>query len=433
MGLFVLLSALFAATGETIREARNRQVALEEKARYETIDWDNIVAVTLVGTETAYRTYEEEEFDIVATNYLSEMDGWPHYETQTVEYQVEDGENYCFIIRYKNCAEIYRKFHETSPLTERLLEYVDETDFNVSASLNKDPMLSRFNGIINDSLALLEKTVNPETYFSRYKLVFDNANRILEDTQVRQFREYAEDIITDLTVNKAEKHISFIDRLYFKERLISFKEQLLSDKYDIAPEAKEHLKSLLEELEAEKKVNLPNLRYAVIDIETTGLNYNFNRQPADEIISVAIIDQDENVLLDTYCDTVNVKSWTEAERIHGISPNDVKGYSTFTEILPKVIEILLSYDYVIAYNIKFEKLFIQNYAYHYAREHLLDFFKITWGEDPMKIFMNYMGSTKFFKLETAARHFGYTYDAHNALEDTKATLYIYKSMHNDRN
>lgn len=123
MGLFTLLFALGSAIGETIKENVDNRRALEERRRYEDIDWSNIESVTLDGTEAAYRIETEEEFDIVATNFLSEMDGWQHYETQTVEYEVEDGENYCFIIKYKNGTVIYRKFHETFPLTERLLEY----------------------------------------------------------------------------------------------------------------------------------------------------------------------------------------------------------------------------------------------------------------------------------------------------------------------
>jgi DNA polymerase III epsilon subunit-like protein len=149
----------------------------------------------------------------------------------------------------------------------------------------------------------------------------------------------------------------------------------------------------------------------------------------DEIISVAIIDQDEKVLLNTYCDTVKIKSWYEAQRINGISPRDVKGYPTFVEIMPKVIEILSSYDYVISYNVPFEKFFLENYAHLYTPTDF-SIHKIKWGEDPMEMFMDYMNSQRFLKLETAAKHFGYSYNAHNALEDTKAALYVYKALQN---
>lgn len=126
MSPLVVILALFATISDTIKEKAQNRRAREEQRRYEDIDWANIKSVSLDFTETAYRIEEEEEFDPVMTNLLTEEDGWQHYETKTVEYEVEDGENYCFTIRYKNGTEIYRKFHETSPLTERLLKYCKE-------------------------------------------------------------------------------------------------------------------------------------------------------------------------------------------------------------------------------------------------------------------------------------------------------------------
>lgn len=426
MGLFTLLFALGATIKETIRENAENLRAEQERLRYEDIDWNNIEWVTLDGTETAYRIEEREEFDIVATNFLSEMDGWPHYETETVEYEVEDGENYCFTIKYKNGTTIYRKFHEDSSLTERLLTYVKEDNCETGIS-HEDPIISRFKEIINDSLELLDTTVNPETYFSRYKIALDNANRILENTNVPHYRDYALEVITDLTQNRSEHIKEFIDRCNSEGRLYFLKEKLHSNNYDIPFEAEEHLNLLLGKSKLAINSKIKNERFAVIDFETTGLNYDSRRAPMDEIISVAIIDQDENVLLDTYCDTAKINSWYEAERINGISPSDVKGFPTFVEIMPKVISILSSYDYVIAYNIHFEKQFLENYAKLYTPTNF-SVYKINWGEDPMGMFMDYMNSRKFLKLEAAAEHFGYEYNAHNVLEDTKATLYVYKAL-----
>ena len=128
MGLLTLLFAFGSTISETIKENAENCRALEERRRYEDIDWGNIEYVTFDCTETAYRIEEEEEFDPIMTDFLTRQDGWQHYETKTVEYEVEDGENYCFTIRYKNGTEIYRKFHETSPLTERLLEYCNNNN-----------------------------------------------------------------------------------------------------------------------------------------------------------------------------------------------------------------------------------------------------------------------------------------------------------------
>ena len=114
MGLLVLLSALLGTISETARENAENRRAAEEQRRYEDIDWYNIEYVTLDGTETAYRIEEKEEFDPVMTDFLSRQDGWAHYETETVQYEVEDGENYCFTIRYKNGTEIYRNLPKIS-------------------------------------------------------------------------------------------------------------------------------------------------------------------------------------------------------------------------------------------------------------------------------------------------------------------------------
>lgn len=152
MSFLVLFSALVSTISETIREKREERIALAEKRRYENIDWNNIKSVTFDGTETAYRIEEEEEFDAVMTNFLSEMDGWPHYETKTVQHEVEDGENYCFIIKYKDDTIIYRKFHETSPLTERLLEYCKKD--------NSDKLL----GSLFDTIDAIDNTITRLEY-----------------------------------------------------------------------------------------------------------------------------------------------------------------------------------------------------------------------------------------------------------------------------
>ena len=123
MGLFVLLASLFGTIGDTVKENVQRVQELKEKERYENIDFDNISWVILEDVEPAYRTETEEEFDIVASDFLTQQDGWQHYETKTVEYEVEDGVNYCFAITYKNGTTIYRKFHESSPITQKLLNF----------------------------------------------------------------------------------------------------------------------------------------------------------------------------------------------------------------------------------------------------------------------------------------------------------------------
>ena len=493
MGLFTVLFALGATIGETIKEVVTGLAEDKARLRYETIDWDNIESVTFDGTETAYRTEEEEEFDIVKSNFLSDMDGWAHYETQTVEYEVEDGLNYLFTIKYKDGTIIYRKFHEASYHTQRLLEYcnndISAAVANVADALNN--VIYEIGNLFGSSSGKSDY----ETAFSNFKqlqaLYSLNENSAQED-----FEKAAEIKITSIITSNEKEFTQSIyelmlyllstpedgdilekttkDEFSFLQQIdngidafaVLFKGQNVDNKiitkYDKARINNNYRKAVIlttgtntatisnpnviiwdikkivaayinvfkkvvtEELPVEEpKINKD--RFAVIDFETTGLNYNFRRPPMDEIISVSIIDQDENVLLDTYCDTVKIKSWYGAQKVNGISPRDVKGCPTFVELLPQVIEILSSYDYVISYNVPFEKSFLENYASLYTST---DFsvYKIKWGRDPMEMFMDYMGSRKFLKLETAAEHFGYTYNAHNSLEDTKAALYVYNAL-----
>jgi hypothetical protein len=123
MGLFVLLAALCETIGDAIKESVNDHCEQKAQKRYEQLDFDNIVSVKLEDIEPAYRIETEEEFDIVASDFLTRQDGWQHYETKTVEHVVEDGENYCFTITFKNGCKLYRKFHESSEIAQKLLNF----------------------------------------------------------------------------------------------------------------------------------------------------------------------------------------------------------------------------------------------------------------------------------------------------------------------
>lgn len=203
--------------------------------------------------------------------------------------------------------------------------------------------------------------------------------------------------------------------------------------------SRENIKTALKEdaLTKQKAERLARCKYdfVVIDFETTGLNSDFLRGRMDEILSVAIIDQDGNTLLSTLCGTSDRKTWKKSEEIHGITPAMVKGKPTFSEILPQVKEILYSAKEVIAYNIPFEMGFlwaydaINNFPGGTKIREMVD-----WGLDPMLMFSAYKGELssygdiKWQKLTTAARHFKYSFKEHDALEDVKATLFVYNAL-----
>jgi len=84
------------------------------------------------------------------------------------------------------------------------------------------------------------------------------------------------------------------------------------------------------------------------------------------------------------------------------------------------VKILLSANEVIAYNASFEAGFLSANG--------IDNDKIPWGDDPMITYANRHNNGKYAKLSVAAAAYGYTFQAHNALEDVKATLFLYKQL-----
>lgn len=154
----------------------------------------------------------------------------------------------------------------------------------------------------------------------------------------------------------------------------------------------------------------------VIDFETTGLNCD-----TDEILQVSIIDQDENVLMNQYCRAVRHNSWESASSVNGIYPPRVAFCPPFEKVAPYVQDILSRADKVLAYNCSFEQSFLMVNG--------ISPYILFWC-DPMKEIVDYCNASSGshrsrMALQSAARIIGYDYNAHDALEDVKATLQVH--------
>lgn len=159
------------------------------------------------------------------------------------------------------------------------------------------------------------------------------------------------------------------------------------------------------------------------DTETTGL-----QTATDEILSLSIIDDSGNVLFDSLIKPYFHDKWDDAQKIHGITPEDVKDAPYPHEIAKKVREILESADIIITYNGQFDIRFLERWNINIDLERVthidvMDYFsKIyrEWNE----IYKAY----KWQKLAVCAEYYGYEFKAHNSLEDAKATLYCWQQM-----
>ena len=86
-------------------------------------------------------------------------------------------------------------------------------------------------------------------------------------------------------------------------------------------------------------------RVLFFDLELTGV-YDH-----DEIISISIVDGNEQLIMDTLIRPVHKKKWKRTEKIHGITPAMVQDAPTLAELTPKIKELFQNADNLIAYGV----------------------------------------------------------------------------------
>ena len=161
-------------------------------------------------------------------------------------------------------------------------------------------------------------------------------------------------------------------------------------------------------------------KVSVIDVETTGLKHGY-----DEILSLSIVDGNGTVLFDELFRPERRKSWKPAEKVNGISPNDVKNARRISEAIKEIEPLLSSDRLVVAYNLWFDVEFLREAGVKVpASNHfdvMADYSEVYGpiGED---------GERKNVRLVNAARKYGYTFDAHKSVEDAKATAFVFRSL-----
>ncbi len=95
--------------------------------------------------------------------------------------------------------------------------------------------------------------------------------------------------------------------------------------------------------------------YAVIDLETTGLS-----PTVDEIIEIAVITLDKNLRPEnTWVSFVQPQGPIKATEIHGITASEVANAPSFTQLAPKIYQ-LLSGRVLVSHNADFELGFLNS-------------------------------------------------------------------------
>jgi DNA polymerase-3 subunit epsilon len=156
----------------------------------------------------------------------------------------------------------------------------------------------------------------------------------------------------------------------------------------------------------------------IVDFETTGFV-----SPTVDIVEIAVIDQDGQVLLDTLVKPSGRIPY-RASLVHGIYDDDVKNAPTFDEVYAVFRNVVSSQPLAIAYNDEFERGILRSVCMRYAQPVP----PLEW-QCAMRAYMSYAQQYKFSKLGDACAREGVHVDnAHRALGDCVMTLHLLNKM-----
>ncbi len=155
-----------------------------------------------------------------------------------------------------------------------------------------------------------------------------------------------------------------------------------------------------------------------LDIETTGFY-----PPQDEVLSLAIIDGNGRKLFYEKFKPEHNDAWPEAQAVNGISPEDVAKCQPLAAYTDKINSLLATASVIAGYNqVGFDVPFLGCFGIEVPEQTpmidvMLDYAELNgeWDEKHQ--------DWKWQKLTACAAHYEYQYQAHDSLEDVKATLY----------
>lgn len=168
--------------------------------------------------------------------------------------------------------------------------------------------------------------------------------------------------------------------------------------------------------------SLYNNRPVVFDLETTG----FSSAKGDEILQIAVVNDQGQVLMNVYTGTTSKKSWPDAEAVHHISPRMVAGKPVAACYADALSEIFEKASKVVGHNVSFDLRFVKDTI---GVE--VDNRKV---HDTCTHFKRDYPGAKHYKLGDAIKEYcpeqygRYAISAHDALTDATATAAVFSSQ-----
>ena len=161
-------------------------------------------------------------------------------------------------------------------------------------------------------------------------------------------------------------------------------------------------------------------KFAVVDLETTGLNDGYNGRKADNIIEIGAVKIEKGSITEKYSTFVACHEpipW-EITKLTGITSKDLQGAPTVAQAIKRFYEFSRDCT-IVGHNILFDYGFIRYYGKQYGLEFNNDIID-TYLMSREKLY----GEVENYKLSTVAEYFGIIFDPHRALAHAEATVKI---------
>lgn len=171
--------------------------------------------------------------------------------------------------------------------------------------------------------------------------------------------------------------------------------------------------------------------FIAFDTKTTGLH----AWRGDEVLQLAIVDQDGKTLFNKYFKPERQKYWPEAEKINHISYEMVKDCKSLKEYTEEIKDIFNSSRRIVGYNLEFDWEFLDRVIdlsdIHRSKTDMMKLYS-KWDRE----FFPDSAKIKWKSLKQCAKYFDYDWEKvgipmHNALADALATRYCYKALQED--
>lgn len=162
-------------------------------------------------------------------------------------------------------------------------------------------------------------------------------------------------------------------------------------------------------------------RVVCLDVETTGLDPR-----SDEVLQIAFVRGDGEVLLSCYVRPEHHSSWPLAQRTHGISPSMVEGCPSLALLKPEIEKFFEGTDLIVGYNVAFDLMFLQAADISFGNASVFDVMREfapvagRWDTDRQRY--------AWVSLTHCAMYYGIPLRAHDALGDAQATLGCFWAM-----